>query len=681
MNFSRRLSLIAIVTSLFMLFFLPARHSCNAQESNQSPDLSAELKKLNLNQLMDIEVISVSKKPEKLSQSAAAIFVITQEDIRRSGATSFPELLRMVPGIQVARQGSDAWQISSRGLSGTREAGLLIDVRLDGCSLATDNLQAVDIVLGNIERIEVIRGPTSSIWGTKAVSGLINIITKHAKDTQGGLVTGAIGSGEEGYSGMRYGVKLKEGVYCRVDAKYQQFGTVDDAVHIREPENKQGTFRLDWDVSSLDRLMFSGSYGTHLGESFDSIEVGDFRWPKIDLYKSKVDVSGSHLMGRWEHTFSSTSDMVLKFYYDQGKYTYHDQGDDINLPHNINYSSYDIDFQHRFNLLSWNAIVWGAEIRVEDNTYDKFPSFSINPRSRIEPYYSGFLQNEIPIIQNRLVLTLGSKFEYNSFCFFQAHPSARLLWTPHPQHTFWLAVSRAARTDLRIEHDINYQVGTMASPGDIHLLRRGILEVSRHGNLDPEELVSYEAGYRVQPGSVVTLDLTAFANYYHHFMTSTHLGYAEWHPRYFIAHWYFESKMHGKSCSVEAVATWQAAAWWKLQSSYTYLNYHFYPGEHDTGYQSIKDLSPRNQYTLRSLINITRQIEFDTNIYFTSRIRGQDLPSYTNLILRLGWKPMKGLELALIVANLLKDHHVELLTAGKKNEIQRSVLGKITWTF
>ena len=287
MNCVPRFLLTAFFSSFFLLSFLTSHPNCSAQESNQSPDLSQELKKLNLNQLMDIEVLSVSKKPEKLSQSAAAIFVITQEDIRRSGATSFPELLRMVPGIQVARQGSDVWKISSRGLSGTRQGELLLDVRVDGCSIATESIQGVDIVLGNIERIEVIRGPSSSIWGTKAVSGLINIITKHAKDTQGGLVTGAIGSGEEGYSGMQYGFKLKDGMYCRVNAKYQQFGTVDDAIQVNEPERKSGSFRLDWDVSSCDRLMFSGAYGSRLAESFDNTQVGDFRWPKIVLYKSK----------------------------------------------------------------------------------------------------------------------------------------------------------------------------------------------------------------------------------------------------------------------------------------------------------------------------------------------------------------------------------------------------------
>ena len=197
MKCTPRLSLPVFAASLFMLFFLPVRHSCWAQDSTSSSDIASELKKLDLNQLMEIEVISVSKKPEKLSQSAAAIFVITQEDIRRSGATSLADVLRMVPGIQVARQGSNVWKISSRGLAGTREGELLIDVRVDGCSLATGAIPWVDIVLGNIERIEVIRGPTSSIWGTKAVSGMINIITKHAKDTQGSLITGAAGSAEE----------------------------------------------------------------------------------------------------------------------------------------------------------------------------------------------------------------------------------------------------------------------------------------------------------------------------------------------------------------------------------------------------------------------------------------------------------------------------------------------------
>jgi len=229
---------------------LPTPNEIRAEDASQPADLSTELKKLDLSQLMDIEVISVSKKLEKLSRAPAAIFVITQEDIRRSGATSLPELLRMVPGLQVARKGPNTWSISTRGLLGAREGADMIDLRVDGCYLPASAVQTVDIVLGNIERIEVIRGPGATVWGTKAVSGVINIITKHAKDMQGGLMTAAVGSGEEGFGGVRYGVKLQEGMYLTAGAKYQQFGTVDSAVHLRDPQYKQGSFRLDWDLST-----------------------------------------------------------------------------------------------------------------------------------------------------------------------------------------------------------------------------------------------------------------------------------------------------------------------------------------------------------------------------------------------------------------------------------------------
>lgn len=661
---------------------LPTPNEIRAEDASQPADLSTELKKLDLSQLMDIEVISVSKKLEKLSRAPAAIFVITQEDIRRSGATSLPELLRMVPGLQVARKGPNTWSISTRGLLGAREGADMIDLRVDGCYLPASAVQTVDIVLGNIERIEVIRGPGATVWGTKAVSGVINIITKHAKDMQGGLMTAAVGSGEEGFGGVRYGVKLQEGMYLTAGAKYQQFGTVDSAVHLRDPQYKQGSFRLDWDLSTADRLMFEGSYTNNLGGSFDNLIVGAFYWPTQELYTARTDAEALHLMGRWEHTFSPTSDMALKVYYDQGNYTLNCQGEPVDPDDSHNrYRYYDIDFQHKFNLMSRNDIVWGAELRIEDDTLGGFPMISFEPESRTEKYYSGFMQDEITIVENRLSLTVGSKFEYNSFCHFQAHPSARLLWTPHDRHTFWLAVSRTARTDLRGEHDLSITIGTLPKPGEIDILGRGIIQGNRNGNLDPEKLTAYEAGYRVQPCSAFTLDLTAFANHYDQFMTVGDRVNVEWQPRYFVLQSDYVNNMDAKSCGIEAVATWQAAPWWKLQSSYTHLKFNLHPGVYDAANEGLKKLNPKNQCTLRSLVDITRDIELDMNIYFTDRIRGQDLRSYTNLMVRLGWKPVKGLELSLVGANLLRDRHTELLMAGQKNELKRSVLGKITWTF
>ena len=661
---------------------LPTPNETRAEDSSQPADLAPELKKLDISQLMDIEVISVSKKLEKLSRAPAAIFVITQEDIRRSGATSLPELLRMVPGLQVARKGPNGWSISTRGLFGSREGANMIDLRVDGAYLPATSLQTVDIVLGNIERIEVIRGPGATVWGTKAVSGVINIITKHAKDTQGGLTAAAIGSGQEGFGGGRYGVKLQEGMYLNTSAKYQQFGTVDSAVHLRDPQYKQGSFRLDWDLSTADRLMFEGSYTNNLGGSFDNFITGDFRWPTTELYTARTDAEALHLMGRWEHTFSPTSDMALKVYYDQGNYTLNNQAEPVDPDDSHNrYRSYDIDFQHKFNLMSSNDIVWGAELRIEDDTLGGFPNLSFDPESRTEKYYSGFIQDEITIVENRLSLTVGSKFEYNSFCHFQAHPSARLLWTPHDRHTFWLAVSRTARTDLRSEHDIAATLGTLPKPGQFHILRTMILNARNYGSIDPEKLTSYEAGYRVQPASAFTLDITAFVNHYDQFLTTGDRVYVEWHPRYFVPHYDYVNNMDGKSCGIEAVATWQTAPWWKLQSSYTHLHFNLHPGPHDATNEGLKELNPKNQCTLRSLVDITRDIELDMNIYFTDRIRGQDLRSYTNLMVRLGWKPVKGVELSLVGANLLRDRHTELLMAGQKNELKRSVIGKITWTF
>ncbi len=495
-------------------------------------------------------------------------------------------------------------------------------------------------------------------------------------------MTAAAGSGEEGFGGGRYGLKLQEGMYLTAGAKYQQFGAVDSAVHLRDPQYKQGSFRLDWDLSAADRLMFEGSYTNNLGGSFENLLVGSFYLPTMERYTARTDAEALHLMGRWEHTFSPTSDMALKVYYDQGNFTYNYQGEPVDPDDSHNrYRYYDIDFQHKFNLMSRNDIVWGAELRIEDDTMGGFPMISFAPASRTEKYYSGFMQDEITIVENRLSLTVGSKFEYNSFCHFQADPSARLLWTPHHQHTFWLAVSRTARTDLRGDHDLNFTAGTLPKPGQFHILRTMLLQARNYGSIDPEKLTSYEAGYRVQPASAFTLDITAFVNHYDQFLTTGDRVYVERHPRYFVPHYDYVNNMDGKSCGIEAVATWQAAPWWKLQSSYTHLHFNLHPGPHDATNEGLKELNPKNQCTLRSLIDITRDIELDANLYFTDRISGQDLRSYTDLMVRLGWRPVKGVELSLVGANLLREGHTELMMADRKNEIRRSVIGKVTWTF
>jgi iron complex outermembrane receptor protein len=426
--------------------------------------------------------------------------------------------------------------------------------------------------------------------------------------------------------------------------------------------------------------MFTGSYYHNLDGYYAVARTGDFRWGTDETFKNRRDYSGAHVMGRWDHSFSANSDMALQIYYDHVDGTNKYDGKDSRQRQDYETDVYDIDFQHRFSCLQRHDVIWGAELKIVDDLFEKAPGWAIDPESRFEHYYSGFMQDEIEMLPDRLRLTLGSKFEYSSFCQFQAHPSIRLLWTPHSQHTVWLAVSRAVRSNIRIEHDMIIQLGSKPRYPLVSLPQRGILEIKSRSGLDAEEVIAYEIGYRMQPYGPWTLDLAAFANSFDNLLTSDDWGTMKRNLWYFTVPLYLDNTMDGRAYGVEATATWQATPAWKLQSSYTYLHFDLDPDQNDPNARTIEKLSPHHQVSLRSLIDITRQIEFDTCIYFTDRISGHDLSSYTNLTVRLGWRPLNNLELALIGANLLENRHAELfnpINNGRKSDIRRSVLGKI----
>ncbi|MCP5005924.1 MAG: TonB-dependent receptor plug domain-containing protein, partial [Planctomycetes bacterium] len=418
-----------------------------------------DLTSLSLEDLMNIKVTSVSKRPQKLIDAASAIYVITQEDIRRSGATNIPDALRRVPGIQVAHINMNTWAITSRGLNSFLSNKLL--VLMDGRSVYTPLFSGVywdvqDTLLEDIDRIEVIRGPGASLWGDNAVNGVINIITKQAGDTQGGLLSTGYGNEQQGFGNLRYGNKIGNDAYFRVYSKYFNRDNAVDASGKKTNDSwhaQRGGFRIDWDIKKQDSLTVQGDiYDSKFGETAATVSLTS---PFSNTINDDSKFAGWNVLTRWKHTFSEYSNFELQLYYDQT------ERESIKLREDRD--TYDFDFQHRFKFGERQDVVWGLGYRLtHDNIRNSF-DFSFNPDSRSMSLYSGFVHDEITLIEDKLRLTVGSKLSYNVFTGLEVQPNARLLWKPCERHSTWLSFSRAVRTPSRAENDIRINKEVLSS--------------------------------------------------------------------------------------------------------------------------------------------------------------------------------------------------------------------------
>src|SRR5437016_1571532 len=545
-----------------MWFAVPVR----SQNSAAQPDLT----ELPIETLLGIEVTSVARHSEKLSQSPAAISVITEDDIRRSGALSIPDALRLVPGMEAARLDSSQWAVSARGFNDGFANKLL--VLQDGRSIYTPLFSGVfwDVqgtMLEDLDRIEVIRGPGATLWGANAVNGVINIMTRSAKETQGVLLTAGGGSEERGFGGVRYGGKLSDDAFFRVYGTY--LNRDDSALPNGADANDawqlgRWGFRVDWDVSDQNLVTFQGdAYRGDIHQVFGTFDPSNptnfFR-----IVHDDFDVSGGNVLGRWSHTFSPNSDLRLQAYYDRT------ERDAVIFKETRD--TFDIDFQHRFALGERNDVVWGAGYRATSDKVGNTPTISLNPGKRTVELFSGFIQDEIALAPDRLRLTLGSKFEQNDFTGFEAQPSGRLLWTPAAHQTFWASISRAVRTPSRVEDDVTLNQPREVTPGFF-------VPITIQGNRDfgSESLLAYEIGYRTQPHQRLSLDLAGFYNDYDNLRS---LEQDPVVPTLF----HVGNKLYGESYGVETAATLEITRWWRLQPAYTFLQMalHKRPGSTDS---------------------------------------------------------------------------------------------------
>jgi iron complex outermembrane receptor protein len=649
-----------------------------AAENAEALESDVGLADLSLEELMDIEITSVSKKEERLFETAAAVTVLTNEDIRRSGATSIPEALRMVPGLQVAQINANAWAISSRGFNSEFANKLL--VMIDGRSVYSPLFAGVfwdvqQVMLEDVDRIEVIKGPGGSLWGANAVNGIINIITKSAEETQGGLFSGGGGTELHGFGGLRYGGQLDDETYYRV---YSRYFNIDDGVDASGNEGTdewdmlQGGFRFDQTPSDQDQLTFQGDI--YQGRADEKLINTPLTPPFISLSSETLELSGGNLLGRWSRQVDEDSDTTWQVYYDRAKrrhYSFHS--------HDVR-DTVDIDFQHRLRLDDRQELVWGLGYRFTTNKSEIDSAFfgGLTPSRRDMHLYSGFLSHDIMLVEEKLKLTLGSKFEHNDFTGFEVQPGARLLWTPDEKQSIWTSVTRAVRTPSRIDHDMLLVAGVIPMPPGppVQMLAIG------DDGFDSETLTAYELGYRVQPKDNLAVDISTFYNDYDELQVFR-LGSPAFNPvpvTHVDQPLIVRNGMEGKTYGAEVAMNMTLAANWKVSTGYTLLKTDLdLKNAADTSLASDKD-SPAHQFRVQSLFNPARDWEFDTTLYYVEHIRQLDtsIPSYLRLDVRLGWTMSDQCTLDFVAQNLLDDQHPEFTTAGKlSTEVERAFLVRL----
>jgi len=647
-----------------------------AAEASSPLDKSAA--DFSLEELINIKITSVSKKETRLDTAPAAIYVISQEDIRRSGLTTIPELLRMVPGINVAQIDANHWAVSSRGFNNQYANKLL--VLIDGRTVYSPLYGGVDWNVRRppvelIERIEVIRGPGATLWGANAVNGVINIITKKAKDTQGGIATISYGTEDQPYTMLNYGDQLATDLYYRGYLDYfsrDHFTTTTGQDAADSWSAIRTGFRLDWEASKINQFTLQGDYYySKAAETFDRTSLTP---PYTTTENLTGQNKGGNVLARWTHRFSDTSQLTLQSYYD------HTSGTQAGVL--VNDYTYDFDLQHHFALGRRQNIVWGGGYRYLAETTSGNSFASLTPADVHQQFYNIFLQNDITLIERRLNLTLGSKLEHNDSTGFNVVPSARLAWTPTEKQTVWTSVSRAVRTPSILEQSIRVNRSVIQSPTGPPIL----LAVLGNPNLVSEEVTTYELGYRIKPVERLSLDLATFYNVYDQLIYPIQgAPYFEAHPApaHGVMPLIFQNSQRAETYGGELMGEWLVTDNWKLTASYTLLLTQFKP--HTTG----DDTSPENQFQIRSYLDLPHQVELNGAIYYVDRISPvlgnstMNIPSYVRMDVGMTWRPTQSLEIGIYGQNLLNDQHTEFTNYATTvvTEIPRSVLGKITWYF
>jgi iron complex outermembrane receptor protein len=653
-----------------------------ADTGQDVPDVTS----MSVEDLMNMQVTSVSKRSQKVADAAAAVFVITQDDIERSGARSIPELLRMVPGLEVARIDENKWAIGSRGFNGRFDDKLL--VLIDGRSVYTPLFSGVywdvqDVMLEDVERIEVIRGPGATLWGANAVDGVINIITKSSKDTQSGLLKAEGGDEELTADSFRYGGKAGNKGFYRGYMKGFDWGSstslagqnADDGWH-----QMRGGFRSDWTLSPADTFTFQGD--TYHSWDGETLSVPTLAAPYSSTFFNTGDYSGGNLLGRWTHNFSGSS-ISLQTYFDRTNYS----DASLFVDHE---SVYDIDFQHDFHVGQRHEIVWGAGYRsIQDRNGSTF-TVAVTPSMRNYNQFSAFAQDEISFLDKTLRITVGSKFEHNDFTGFEVEPNIRFVDSIRKNQSIWGAISRAVRTPAITEEGLRLNEAVVPPGAPPFNSPLPVIEaVYGSDQFKSEDLLAYEVGYRVQATSTLSADIAGFYNNYSNLRTAepgTPFVEGSPTPADLVFPFLAENKMSGGTYGIEPFVDWKALPRWKLFGSYSYLEMNI--RKNADSLDPTADLpngeNPKHQFYFRSSLDLPKHIEQDVSVRYVDQLPSLNIPSYSSLDAGVRWSPVPNLVLSFDGQNWLDKRHIEFIPDfinTVPTVVARTYYGAITWTF
>jgi len=665
----RRISSIGLAFGLF--WFAP----CSARPQAYPPQGLADA---SLEDLLNVEVTSVSRKEQKLSRTAAAAYVISQEDIRRSGATNIPDVLRMAPGVDVAQIDANTWAISIRGFND--QFANMVLVLIDGRTVYTPISSGVywdqiDVPLEDIDRIEITRGPGGTIWGANAVNGVINIITKNSGATQGAAVSA--GGGSEGrVQGLtQYGGKIGNSGTYRVFGNYSNQGNLTQSDGTSPSADGShmfhGGFRSDWSPSPSDTLTVQGDFiQTSEGGTVEAIFAKQL---PLEATVNEVIASDSgNLLARWGHKLANGSDTTLQVYFDRYNR--------LNVGAHESLDNLDVDFQHHLTLGTRNDIVWGAGYRVTSDEEEPGYSRSYLPASRTTNLFSTFLQDEIDLGRS-VWFTLGSKVEHNAYTGFEFEPSAKLLWHPTPRQAVWISAARAIVQTSRIEANLSADLAVIPIPGGGF----GVLQVLGNPDSQAQQLYDYEAGYRAQVNKRFSFDVAAFSSSYRHMagaVAGTAFFTVDEGPPHVVLPLIFEYGANAQTYGAEAFGTWTVTRRWKISPSISAIHLK----ANNTYLVEDEDNTPQIQTQIRSSLDLTSRLDWDVAFWHIGRLRdGGDgpVPPYNRVDTRLAWRLGEFTEVSVVGQNLLTNLHAEFHNdyEVQRTLVERSVFGKVTWHF
>jgi len=661
-------ALSGLLKTVGVLLYATAACAENAQQGS--------LKSLSLEDLGKIEVTTVSREPEQVWHTAAAVYIITHDDIVRSGATTIPEALRLAPGVEVARIASNKWAIGIRGFGSrlSRSVLVLIDGRTVYTPLFAGTYWEVqDTLLEDIDRIEVIRGPGGTIWGPNAINGVINIITRSSKDTRGLYVDAGGGNVERGFADVRFGAGNPSGTTYRAYLKGFNRGPEfhPDGENFDVWRAGQAGFRTDWGSRQNSFTVQGDIYDQLAGERVTAVT---YTPPYSQVVDADARLSGGNIMGHWTRTFAEGKDLQLQAYYDRTNRHEPNLGELRD--------TFDVDFLFRLPAGSRQSITWGAGMRFSHaDNIEVVSGLTFDPAERTDQLFTGYIQDEITVVPRRFSITAGTKILHTNFTGVDLQPTLRFLYTPSDTQTLWAAFTRAVRTPSDVERDFFLSGFVGPGPGGVPLFAR----FNANRDFHSEILQGYELGYRRLISKEVFVDIAGFFNQYFDLLSEDIVGgpFLESTPTppHFLIPAEFGNGLKGTTEGGEVAPEWRPTTFWRLRGSYSFLEMHIERGAGSLDVGSapgIEGSSPQHQVSAQSAFDLPKALSLDLMYRYVSALPGQMVPAYHTADARLAWQ-VKSLTFSVVGNNLFQPWHYEFGNDPGLIGIKRAVYGEIQW--